>query len=603
MFGFVRILVLGSGVKKARLTLKNLFLLGNYQDVISEGLEQGTASLNDEDFSYVIGSLCFNGRKEEAERLFLDRKVSLPISQVVACQFFLGIAFCRHGGYQKARAYIASNLRHARNDPDQSFYALQGLGFYHYFCADFEKAKVNVEAALAIATAHNFIYGRTLASDLLGHTLIQLGQVRSGLSKLEIAENLAHRGGDGGLARSIRLSIISYRAQHGFDLKRATEILLDAYQKLDPQNTHAKANLLLEIANQQLLAGQMKAASLSLEDASKWIYQSQHRRLSFVLSLRLAELAYHSGQYASALHSVQSVRTLLDPKHDRVTLLMALGLELKLLVALGMEEPQASIRLQISNLTRITARAISKSIGSREEGKSVTGEDAIASLFLGIRNGNSKTALKKIIESGCFALFYEALKIDRRKKILALNLVQQDCAIFDQGEVFYSEERFPKQLFRLLSLLGEGEKTKAELVQKLWGYRYHPLQHDALIYQAISRLRLLLKEYGDWIEISEVGYRFRKGVEVIDFAETNVSPVMPISTFPDKIRKSLINLNERQTYILEMFQHKDFLGVAECTQKLKVSEMTLRRDFAELLRLNLVRRSGKARATRYRLHS
>lgn len=521
----------------------------------------------------------------------------------MVAQFFLGISFCRHGGYEKSRSYFAKNAWIAKNQPEHLFYSNQGLAFYHYFCANFEKSRHHVERSLSASTNQDFTYGRALASDLLGHTLIQLGQVANGLTKLEAAENLARQIGDGGLAHSIRLSILSYRAQHGYDSRTAVKSLREAYDSLDPQNTHARSGLLLEMANQQLLQGNLQAASQSLEEASKWIYQSQHRRFNYVLSLRLAELSFHSGQYAKALHAVQNVRTLLDPKHDRLNLLMALGLELKLLRALEMHAPAVLIREQLIRLTSKTKRAISTGMVDRTNGSALMGEDLIAALFSGIEKENDEETKTRVIESGYLSLLYRSFSLDRKKKILAFHVLGKDCAIFDRGEVFYNREAYPKQLYRLLMLLAEGEKSKAELTQLLWGYDYHPLRHDGLIYQSVSRLRMLLGTYAKWIESSDTGYRLPEDVEVVTFFEPDESKEPKAKVrLPQKEPFALDHLNQRQLTILEMFKKKPILGVPDL-KKLKVSEMTLRRDFTQLLNLDLITRVGKARSTRYRLQN
>ena len=58
-------------------------------------------------------------------------------------------------------------------------------------------------------------------------------------------------------------------------------------------------------------------------------------------------------------------------------------------------------------------------------------------------------------------------------------------------------------------------------------------------------------------------------------------------------------MNARQRQLLDFVKKRKEVSVSECVQKLRVSDMTLRRDFWLLMKSGLIRRYGKARSTRY----
>lgn len=631
------VLVPGPTMRERNERLSALFYRGNYQDVLAAGLGRAGTLASDEDFSLLVGALSFSGRKEEADAIYSRRREQLAEPWASACRFYLGISYCRHGGYAKARSFFAKNLRasrrkalplgrgNCRNHEHAEllrFYAMQGLGFYRYFCARFEGARVAAEQSLSSATlarspngkrsAHH-VYARAIATDLLGHTLVQLGSIQAGLQRLEQAEKLAGQLGDGGLARSIAISHMVYRASFGLEPHKAVAELRRAYRRLDPQNSHAYTNLLLELANQHMLRGQLREASKSLDEASTWIYRSQHRRHGYLLSLRLAELGYRSGQYGSSLHRVREVRGQLDPRHDRLTLIMALGLELKLLKALGINDAGPDLTSGLESLTAITGRSVSRAILARSSGtpsrpdsSRPSSEDAVARV-LSRSHRDLREVAQEMISTGYLGVLSDVLDVDRAGRWLVIGVLGNDCAIFDQGTTVYVRDGLPKQIYGLLELISLGEISKPVLVRQLWGYEYHPLRHDPALYQAISRLRACLGEYGDWIEATEEGYRLKPHVKVKNL-EPNVSrKTTPdaAQTVPSRLRNvsAVSALNPRQMQILGFLRSQELVGVPDCAKKLRVTEMTLRRDFIVLCRTGLVERTGKARSTRYRLPS
>src|SRR5260370_2141530 len=88
------------------------------------------------------------------------------------------------------------------------------------------RATRHVRRSLLHAVDARFQYGRLLASDLRGHALVQIGQVRAGLMLLERARDLARALELPGNAGAIECSSAIYRARFGVvPLPRAIEEL------------------------------------------------------------------------------------------------------------------------------------------------------------------------------------------------------------------------------------------------------------------------------------------------------------------------------------------------------------------------------------------
>ena len=580
---------------------KNLFLQGNYEKVLTSTDDLSSSK------RWVIGALCFTGRKEEAEALLRGLEVKVDPLTLTACRFYLGVAYCRHGNYRRACGYFAQNLsEHHGAGGELGFFAWQGLAFYRYFCADFGKSEKAALRSLTCATFTSDAYGRALSLDIIGHSLIQQGRVSAGLIRLAEAQKWANRMGNGGLSSSIEISSLVYRAQYGLEPRTIVQEIQRARKKLDPQNSYAHANLLLETANQQLLRGRVGNAVAALNEASTLIYGSQHRRYAHLLALRFAEVSYRRGEFASALHSVQMHRAALDAKHDRANLLMALGLEIKLLRAMKMEEQMAPLLALLTSLTQKTERSISKTILLRQKlsSNATSEEDKIERIFYAERS--------RVLNSEYLSRAYEVLGLPVGTEWLVVR--HDELLVLDKGEVSRFRQRsgrIPGLLVRVLESLSAGPRSKEELVREIWGYRYHPLQHDPLLYQAVGRLRELLRNQSAVIEVTEGGYRLRSGFGFILLTESgDVSQREPrhlqiSETSPPPVQAKVLpaGLNERQIRILNWLRQKPFLGVRDCAKRFKVSTMTLKRDFAGLMQGGWVQRVGRARATRYALAS
>lgn len=590
---------------------KLLFFQGNYVEVLR--LYQGLSSpskMKSSELVWVLGAQAYTGRKEEALAFYKEMHLQFSSDEQTAIRFFLGVAFGRAGEFQKAQNFFIENLQSLRNKKTRPrgmglFFAHQGVAFFRYIQSAFRKSHEAGLKALVVASHLDFEFGKAFALDLVGHSLVQMGKILAGLERLEEAVQMAQNLGNGGLVNSIQISHLVYKSQYGLNAKTALSNLLQARRRQDPQNNYGHSNLLLELANQQMLRGKLRAAGETLQTVSGLIYSTQHGRHAQLLALRLAELSYRRGELASALSAVQSLRLNLNEKCDGLHLMMALGLEVKILKALGLTGKAQPLISQLHQLAELTGQELSKQYGARLTGQPriLIPEDQIGALY------QKKNNISALFASEFHGLIYDFCNLPPGSSWVVLS--DQDLRVLNRGEVIVPE-KLSKQGIRLLTLLFDGEKSKEQILAHVWGYTYHPLQHDALIYSAFSRLRESLGAAGDIIEGTLVGYRLRTDFSVLDLSKAhskNKSTATQRKTLPNEGFASISDsselsfLNTRQIKIIRLLTKKEFLRVQDCEKLFKVSAMTIKRDFAELISKGLVRRLGKARASTYTLTS
>jgi len=595
--------------------LERLFFQGAHSEVARLTVDSAPGRTAKRDLATVIGALSFLGRLEEAEALFEERARDFDAESLSAARFYLGITFCRHSNYARARHYLVSNLRATRRARSlrQRFYAFQGLAFYRFYSGRFARSEKAARRAQAYAGKVRFLWGKLLATDLLGHCSLERGQVSLGIKLLQQARTLARSLGDGGIGQAIEVSMICAKARFGLSHQGVVRELRAAVDQLSTEDTYSRSALLLELGRQYLLRGNLDQSRAALGESCPFIYASQNRRHGIILNLRYAELHFQAGEYAPALNLIRSSRKELDPAADRALHLELLGLQSKLTNALEMTVPNEQPLLE--RLTRETGGRVSARVLSRGREQSYSeprGEDPLGDLLDRLRDG---TKGGKDLEALCTELFRTSylgflpalFAVSRAERTLLLDPIPGALAVIDRGNVSCRTHGL-SPIFRkiILTLVGQGsEVSKEELIQKVWGYRYRPINHDPLIYSAVSRLRHLLgAQASAWIEVTERGYSLRAGVQVRIGREPPAQVASqhksaPVTAPPPSELGMAHALNIRQIAILKAVDRNESINVRDCLRQFKVSEITASRDLSQLARIGLLVRIGKARATCY----
>lgn len=126
------------------------------------------------------------------------------------------------------------------------------------------------------------------------------------------------------------------------------------------------------------------------------------------------------------------------------------------------------------------------------------------------------------------------------------------------GQCFLSAQELGANPRKLLDLLSNsGVLTKAEIVEKIWGYKYDLLRHDAILHSTIRLLRLQLGN-AHFLETTQEGYRLNINVFDLNDLQNQIdvpdviqsSNKVSRASFP--IPKNFNKLNARQIRLLRI---------------------------------------------------
>ncbi len=332
--------------------IKTLFYKGEYGEVLKSTYE-GQAQIELELFSYVIGSLSFLGRTQEAEALYFAYQSKLNHTQVSYAYFFLALGLTRRSQYVKAKKYLIRNRNLSKSLQHKNFeikfLVEQGISFFMFFHGQFEKSLAWSEKALASALGANDFWMRTLAQDLLANNLIQNGRIYEGLRHFEEALNLAAKMKNAAIINAIEISMLVFKCEYGIELAESFTELKNIYEKRKKYDGFSAANLGLELARQLTLKGQWKQASDVLNEISSAIFQSQNRRQEARYNLRWAELSYLKNEINMSLHYIRSGRRCLEFV-DYTYEMQFNGLEMKIQGTEALKERQQELSLKYKNI-------------------------------------------------------------------------------------------------------------------------------------------------------------------------------------------------------------------------------------------------------------
>lgn len=207
-------------------------------------------------------------------------------------------------------------------------------------------------------------------------------------------------------------------------------------------------------------------------------------------------------------------------------------------------------------------------------------------------------AAAAIVDSGYYGLLNDILPKSSHRIVLFVNFFPGKIILRSENFIKVSHQKLTSQMLDCLLALSKGECSKELLVKKLWGYDYHSLRHDPLIYRMMGRLRAAIPLGQEFILSSETGYRLIHDLHFL-FPE---DPRPATKKEEPKINEPLAahqSLNFRQLQILKTLKKKDFLGAKDVREMFGISPITASRDLSELFSLGLVLKAGDARATKY----
>lgn len=619
------------------------FWSGKYRNFLLQNLDRPNCKISERELPFIIGALVFTGRCEEAELLFQAGSNNLGPAPSVISRFYLAIGKIRMAEYANARNFLILNVKsyfsnrtYFENNSFALFFIFQGLAFYRYFCGRLPQALKWSDKALKIATQQNYIYGKVLVFDIRGHILTRTGSISGGLKSFEQALQFANILGNGDLAETLKDSIIHYNAKYGIGNIDFVASLEKHIYNDKCENNYSNIDLNLELCRQYILRGNLKKSKEIIE---KLVLETagtrNHRQLINVILVR-AHIFYLESQYESALFEIENALSKCNSEVDCTLERCLMGLKFDILVHTN---PRQSVPIfkTLLLLTQKSGDSIGFKILARKlplyssihselseffdiwQSQIVNQEvntddsDKIAKCMdISLGQSLSFQSLQLINESQYYELLrapFQSLGITTG---IVLDLIPSALIVVDNGTILVQRDELTPLLRALLVCLGTGKTTKEEIVQSVWGYDYHPLKHNPLLYKAISKLRLLLADRKSWIEGTEGNYSLSKAIQ-IHFWTNNQKQKSPSAaqfigekrdvtdTQSVDITPTDHRLNHRQHWVLRHLHEADSIDVQKYRELFDVSLATATRDLSGLSSLFYIVKIGQGRATKYEL--
>lgn len=579
--------------------LAELFSKGQYK-VLVETYNRDPQKISIDALHFVIGALSFLGHNVEAEELYRTR--ALPPASSAAALFYLGVGITRKSKYKTARKFFKLNQElHARSeDPAISFYSYQGIAFYLFYTGQFYRCEKYATKAFRLAVQAGLPQIKILAQDLLAHTLVKTGKISAGLQMFREAHKLSVSQENTAFTTAIEVSILLVEAEYGY---RTSEIIADlekCLKEIDPQDNYSQSNVALELARQKLLRGQWRDSQSLLNTQASVIFAGGNRRQEIILNLRWAKVAFLQGQNVLAWQYLRSAQLRVHDEADQHFMIQILSMEIEILEEHHSPDLAAK-KAQLLSLQETFASGIHRNQLSRLNlipDSQAPQEDLIHEALQRMKLFPQESL--QIVENlGYYSWLYKCLPLKRGQDYLVSGIKKDSIALVTQEGITLG--KVSGVAAKILQLLQKGPVSKAELVEYVWGYQYHPLRHDNLIYTAMSSLRKSFSVHHDWIQTLDDGYRLREGLMFYGVGKPPKSPAITGSEGRSHKAPTDTDLNFRQIQALEYLQENRFLNTRIYKDLFQTTEITASRDLASLNKKGLVIRLGHGRAIQYTL--
>ncbi len=568
---------------------------GLYEEILNRFQDHKARSA--EDLAAWIGAHSFMGHVEDAIELMRLHEAKLPVPLRIESRFYLGVALTRISRLQAAKELFKKNSRDAKRTGQAKAFAAQGLGFYSYFIGKFQLAAKRARVARRLSLLSNTPFIRYLATDLLGHSLVQNGKLAEGLRLMKNAKDLARKTGNSNFASAFAAAAIIYEAEAGWRPGSIVQEMEEALRGIQIRDSYTHCNLALEYARQLTLRGRWDDAKNLLNRESATIYGFGNRRQELVLQLRLAEVSLRQGDFFATEHFLRAGKRCLHRVADRSFEIRLLGLERKSYLAQAKPVPVA-LTERLLHLSHEHSTSINRQILFRDKlgpDPAVSeAEDPLGQIFQ-LSQRDRDAACDKALALGYLGLWpsFQGLTPGTRHFILLRDL--RSFVITSPSGTYFRQKALTQHQLGLLQCLHRGEGSKENLIVQLWGYSYHPLRHDPILYTAINKLRRCLEPCGDWIINTDWRWQLTPEVQWHFPGDTDASD--PI---PSQLRNT-IELNTRQIQAVREIHHHGLWTVKLYGKRYGISPMTAFRDLHHLHKLGFLARIGKGRSTRYYL--
>lgn len=600
--------------------LSSLFYRGKFEQLVEVTLETPGATWPRARAHYIIGALAFLGRIDDALVFFRKHAPELDAVGLAAARFFCGIGLIRVMRYDEGLRHLADNLRAARRGDLPAvarFYVFQGVAFFRFFESRFARALVAAKAAWEAALEGDYAYGQSLAADLRAHLLVRTGAIAAGLAEFDAVARLSKRHGFGLTADTVATAQFYYRAEFGL-LGRETIAELELHvAALSPEDNFSLAAAQTGLAHQLALRGRLHRSEALLASAARVLLKHGNRGQKATLFHKLAHNRYYMGRYDEALDYLQKGDAELDPRFDAAQQLELAGLRLKIARRAGWDEGRISaLAAAVRHLTERVGSGIARNILWRDlrlGTPTLRGDDVLGDARHLCRDGEATvyTDVLRLIDLGYHGFLHEVLPRASERRLVCFDLLPQRVTVIDEGEITIADEPVSASLKAIALQIARAPATKKEMIESHWGFVYHALRHDPLVYAVINRLRKALGAAGTWLQFEDGAYGFLPGVRVFTYEPQGLEVDLPARTAERPASPAAIpgaplvenlgdaSLNHRQLAILGELGRREAINVQDCVTLFGISRITAFRDLGDLSRRGLLRRHGRGRATSY----
>jgi hypothetical protein len=581
---------------------KELLYRGDYRAVLDLYEARGRSALPRDLAVASVGALSFLGRTDEAAILFESQIGRLGLAERTEGLFYLSVNFARVQEWVRARAYL-SRLRAERKAEPMAFphfYYFQAAAFMRQGRSRFASARVFAEQAFAWSVREGFAYGKVLSSDLLGYALINSDRIRQGIKSLKQAQIIAREMGAEGLARAIEVSIRIHESQYGLvPLVTSVARLRRLMRRFRHWDSYSLINLHLELVRALTLAGRFRDSETELRAVLESIYLFNNPRQECTFKLRQAELSYRRGRYHDALEKILDGKRWAGLADNPLLRSQVLSLEHKIVRALGYAEKADALSSELWSLLEAFPSSLNRRMTGRALGRAETAptDDPLGALIDRLsREGSEGTRVRRTLATqGYWGLLPAALGLKPGAKALIWELEEGSFTVVSQEGVVHQSQLRSKITRRILELLRRGPLEKRELVRAVWGYEYHPLKHDAVLYAAIAQCRKLLGDAASWLENHENSYGLSRSIVFVDLASMDENVPGPRVSTPLAPQ----DLNFRQVACIKTLKGGQFLSIPGYCREHRISRNTATRDLRALEERGFLEARGKGPSRRY----
>lgn len=578
------------------------FFAGRYAELIAETFD--VADVETEDVAFVVGALTFVGRVEDALACLETARDAAGTRTIVACHFFLGLAAARAGYFAESRRRLLREAFAQRHDPDPWVRALveQGIAAHAFFTGRYRSAATHALRAYQLAYEAKFAWAAMIATDMRGHSLVQLGQLQRGISILEHAKQQALRLGLTNNEFAVDTSIATYATR--FDPRPEALARIDELLRRSSHDSYSRRALLTQSAIQRAMRGQCDKALAHLDEADRDALRGDTRRgRATSLLARLSVTRWQSGIVACE-PLVEALRALVEP-HDVAFRAELLGFAILVSRTKGDDAAASRALDELRSIARATHHFAAKAALTQFEPvftPTAFDEDSVAPNLRAVVQRDT-SVLPRIVALGLWGVIPELLGLTPSRRIIVIP--SEDLLLLEDHGNVTVRQRPPRWCPLLLRVLASGQSSKAEIVAGLWGLRaYHPEMHDPPVRTTIHRLRAFIHPYENWIEVAGDGYRTTVPVYLAANSATPVSegPMWVEGEAPMlDLHAPVPVADDNATRLLRRLAECEAASAPELARATKLSPSTVLRALRDLTDRELVERVGFARATRYRL--